>query len=51
MPVVMDADRIGRALVRIASGIVERNRGVENLAIIGVRSRGVPIARRASPPR
>ena len=46
MPVVMDADRIGRALVRIAHEIVERNRGVENLAIIGVRSRGVPIARR-----
>ena len=46
MPVVMDADRISRALVRIAHEIVERNRGVENLAIIGVRSRGVPLARR-----
>jgi len=46
MPVVMDADRISRALVRMAHEIVERNRGVENLAIIGVRSRGVPLARR-----
>ena len=46
MPVVMDADRISRALVRIAHEIVERNRGVENLAVIGVRSRGVPLARR-----
>ena len=46
MPVVMDADRIGRALVRIAHEIVERNRGVENLAVIGVRSRGVPLAKR-----
>ena len=33
MPVVMDADRISRALVRIAHEIVERNRGVEQLAV------------------
>jgi pyrimidine operon attenuation protein/uracil phosphoribosyltransferase len=46
MPVVMDADRIGRTLTRIAHEIVERNKGVEQLAIIGVRTRGVPIARR-----
>ena len=46
MPVVMDADRIGRSLVRIAHEIVERNRGVGELAVIGVRSRGVPLARR-----
>lgn len=46
MPVVMDADRISRALTRIAHEIVERNRGVENVALIGVRSRGVPLARR-----
>lgn len=42
----MDADRISRALTRIAHEIVERNRGVEDLALIGVRSRGVPLARR-----
>ena len=46
MPVVMDADRIGRALTRIAHEIVERNKGVEDLALVGVRTRGVPIARR-----
>ncbi len=46
MPVVMDAERVGRALTRIAHEIVERNRGIENLALIGVRTRGVPIARR-----
>jgi len=46
MPVVMDADRIGRTLTRIAHEIVERNKGVENIALVGVRSRGVPIARR-----
>jgi pyrimidine operon attenuation protein/uracil phosphoribosyltransferase len=46
MPVVMDADRIGRTLTRIAHEIVERNRGVEDLALVGVRTRGVPLARR-----
>ncbi len=46
MPVVMDADRIGRTLARIAHEILERNRGVEELALIGIRTRGVPLARR-----
>ena len=42
----MDADRMGRSLARIAHEIVERNRGVEELALVGIRTRGVPIARR-----
>jgi pyrimidine operon attenuation protein / uracil phosphoribosyltransferase len=46
MPVVMDADRMGRTLTRIAHEIVERNRGVGDLALVGIRTRGVPIARR-----
>ena len=46
MPVVMDADRIGRTLARIAHEIVERNKGVDDLALVGVRTRGVPIAKR-----
>jgi pyrimidine operon attenuation protein / uracil phosphoribosyltransferase len=44
--VVMDADRMSRTLTRIAHEIVERNRGVEGLALVGVRARGVPLARR-----
>jgi len=44
--VVMDADRITRTLTRIAHEIVERNKGVGDLALIGVRTRGVYIARR-----
>jgi pyrimidine operon attenuation protein/uracil phosphoribosyltransferase len=44
--VVMDAERISRTLTRIAHEIVERNKGVEDLALVGVRTRGVPIARR-----
>ncbi len=46
MPVVMDADRIGRTLTRIAHEIVERNKGVAGLALVGVRTRGVHIAKR-----
>ena len=46
MPVVMDANRMGRTLARIAHEILERNRGVEELALVGIRTRGVPIARR-----
>jgi pyrimidine operon attenuation protein / uracil phosphoribosyltransferase len=46
MPVVMDADRIARTLTRIAHEIVERNKGVDALALVGIRTRGVPLARR-----
>src|SRR6266850_341418 len=42
----MDADRIARSLTRIAHEIVERNKGVEDLALVGIRTRGVHIARR-----
>ena len=43
---VMDAARINRALSRLASEIVEHNRGVEGLLLVGVRRRGVPLAER-----
>jgi pyrimidine operon attenuation protein/uracil phosphoribosyltransferase len=46
MPVVMDADRISRALTRIAHEILERNHGITGVCLVGVRSRGVPLARR-----
>jgi len=46
MPVVLDADRISRTLTRIAHEILERNRGLDELALVGIRTRGVPIARR-----
>jgi pyrimidine operon attenuation protein/uracil phosphoribosyltransferase len=46
MPVIMDADRMGRTLTRMAHEIVERNRGVDSLALIGIRTRGVVIAKR-----
>ncbi len=46
MPVVMDAERINRSLARIAHEILERNRGTDALAFVGIRARGVPIATR-----
>src|SRR5260370_41394768 len=46
MPQVMDADRMSRALTRIAHEILERNRGTSDLALVGIRTPGVPLARR-----
>jgi pyrimidine operon attenuation protein/uracil phosphoribosyltransferase len=42
----MDADRVSRALTRIAHEILERNHGITGVSLVGVRSRGVPLARR-----
>ena len=46
MPVVLDGDRISRSLTRIAHEVLERNRSLDELALVGIRTRGVPIARR-----
>ena len=46
MPVVMDADRMARALTRIAHEITERNRISDKLVLVGIRTRGTPIAQR-----
>jgi pyrimidine operon attenuation protein/uracil phosphoribosyltransferase len=46
MPIVVDAQRMSRSLARIAHEIVERNRGVDELAFVGIRTRGVPLAQR-----
>src|SRR5262249_2361523 len=43
---VMDGQAIQRSVVRIAHEVVERNRGTESLALIGIRSRGVYLAQR-----
>ena len=43
---VMDAAGIARALSRLASEIVERNRGTKDLLLVGIRRRGVPLAER-----
>jgi pyrimidine operon attenuation protein/uracil phosphoribosyltransferase len=43
---VMHADDVHRALWRMAHEIVERNQGVDGLALVGLQTGGVPIARR-----
>src|SRR6056297_896624 len=43
---IIDKDGIRRALTRIAHEIIEKNEGTEDLVIIGIRSRGVPMAER-----
>ena len=44
--VLMDGQGIRRALVRISHEILEKNKGIENIVLVGIRSRGVPIAGR-----
>ena len=48
VPVVMAADQVARTVTRIAHEIVERHRTLDDLALVGIRTRGVPIARRLS---
>jgi pyrimidine operon attenuation protein / uracil phosphoribosyltransferase len=43
---VMDAADVHRALVRIAHEVVERNKGTDGLVVVGIHTRGVPLARR-----
>jgi len=43
---LLGPDDVRRALTRISHEIVERNRGAERLVLVGIRTRGVPIARR-----
>ena len=42
----MSASEIERTLVRLAHQIVEKNNGVENLVLVGIKRRGVPLADR-----
>jgi pyrimidine operon attenuation protein/uracil phosphoribosyltransferase len=43
---IMDEKALDRALTRIAHEIIERNKGVENLVMIGIRTRGITLAKR-----
>lgn len=44
--VLVDDESVRRALVRIAHEILEKNAGIEDLVLVGIRTRGVPLARR-----
>ncbi len=43
---ILDAAGISRALARITHEIIERSRGAEDICLLGVKTRGVPLARR-----
>lgn len=44
--VIMDDMGMKRALIRIAHEIIEKNKGVQDLAVVGIRRRGGPLAQR-----
>lgn len=44
--VIMDEKAIRRALTRISHEIIEKNKGVSDLVLVGIRTRGVPLAER-----
>ncbi|EAX48622.1 phosphoribosyltransferase [Thermosinus carboxydivorans Nor1] len=44
--VIMDAQAIRRALIRVAHEIIEKNKGTGDLILVGIRTRGVPLAER-----
>ena len=43
---LMDEKAIGRAITRISHEIIERNKGIEDVVLVGIKTRGVPIADR-----
>ena len=46
MKEIMDASSMKRSLVRMAHEIVEKNKGVDGLVLVGIRTRGEFLARR-----
>ncbi len=45
---VLDEETLSRALIRIAHQITEKNRGCDKIVFVGIKTRGVPLARRIS---
>jgi len=46
MKALLDASDVARAVRRIAHEILERNRGAADLVLVGIHTRGIPLARR-----
>jgi len=44
--VIMDEQAIRRALIRISHEIIENNKGIDDVVLVGIRTRGVPLAER-----
>lgn len=45
---ILDEKAISRAITRISHEIIEKNKGVDNIVILGIKTRGMPIAQRIS---
>ncbi|MBI4972742.1 MAG: bifunctional pyr operon transcriptional regulator/uracil phosphoribosyltransferase PyrR [Candidatus Omnitrophica bacterium] len=45
---ILDKEAVERAIMRIAHEILEKNKGTENLCLVGIRNRGVYLAQRLS---
>lgn len=43
---IADKEKIRRTLVRLSYQIIEKNHGVDNICLIGIKTRGVPLAKR-----
>ena len=43
---LLDEKAVNRTLIRISHEIIERNKGVEDIVLIGVKTRGYPLAKR-----
>lgn len=44
--VLMDGQAIRRTITRISHEVIEKNKGTENIVLVGIRTRGVPLAER-----
>lgn len=44
--IIMDENAISRAITRIAHEILEKNKGTEDLVLVGIKTRGIPFAQR-----
>lgn len=45
---IINAQAINRSITRMAHEIIERNQGVQNLVLVGIKTRGIPLAQRLS---
>ena len=43
---IMDSEQMSRALTRISHEIIEKNKGIKDIILVGIRRRGVPLAER-----
>ncbi|WP_101772653.1 bifunctional pyr operon transcriptional regulator/uracil phosphoribosyltransferase PyrR [Peptostreptococcus faecalis] len=45
---IMDKEAISRAITRISHEIIEKNKGIDNVCIVGIKTKGIPLAKMIS---